>query len=67
MQVDVLNGLELGDFSKVVIVGEKLGAQVASQSDEFGINFLFIGEIAVMNPDFVVRVASRARGARGRA
>jgi hypothetical protein len=42
---------------EIVIVGEQPGVQVAREADEFGVHFLFLGKIAVMDADFDVGVA----------
>ena len=57
VQVDVIDGLQLRDFAEVVIVGVELGAEVASQSNQLAVNFFFVGEIAVVDFDFVARIA----------
>ena len=49
--------LQFGDLGEVVIVGEKPGVEVARQADEFGVHFLFLGKIAVVDADLDAGVA----------
>ena len=53
VKIDVVDALKFGKFAEVVVVGEKLSAQVASEANEFAIDFDFVGEIAVVDFDFV--------------
>jgi hypothetical protein len=56
VEVDVVNALEFGEFAKVVIISEKLRAEVAGKADEFAVDSSFVREIAVVDFDLVGRV-----------
>ncbi len=60
VDVDAFDGLKLGDFSEVEIVGVKAGIEVAGKLDEFGVHFLFFGEIAVVDFDLANGAALKA-------
>ena len=57
VEIDVVDGLEFSDFAQVVVVGEEFGVQVPGEANEFAVDFLFVGEIAVMDFDFVPGIA----------
>src|SRR5262249_45360277 len=49
MQVNVVDRLQLGYFSQVVIVGVKLGAEIPGQANQFGVHLFFIGKVTIVN------------------
>ena len=57
---DVRHGLQLGDFPQVVVVGEEFRAEHFGQAHELGIDFLFVGEIGLVNFDIELRRALEA-------
>src|ERR1019366_1122991 len=57
VQVDVIDLLQLGDIAPVVVVGIELGTQVTRQAHQLRINFRFFREVAIVDLDFIARVA----------
>ena len=57
MEVHVIDLLQLGNLGEIVVVGVEPGVEVACQADEFGVHFLFLGKIAIVNAHFDVGVA----------